>query len=68
MVVPIGSRFKTGDVNPVSGVYIYVGHMGPGCGFRPSPAQSRIPLTLGETFPPHTHCRQAVVWELVEYA
>lgn len=62
----IGQTFTTGQRAPVSGRYDYVRHIN-GTFCNPSPAERRIPLSKGETFPPHRSCNSGVVWMLAEY-
>lgn len=54
MAVPLGTTRKTGETCPESGVWEVVGD------------GSTIPLSKGETFPPHKG--QAVTWRLKQYA
>lgn len=64
----IGDTFTTGQEAPVSGVYAFVRHMDwTQC--TASPGQRKIPLSKGETFPPHGgNCNAGVVWRLDSYA
>jgi len=47
------TRHSTGDKCPTSGIW------------APNCAGKQIALSVGETFPPCSHCRRAVVWTLV---
>jgi hypothetical protein len=60
-MVPIGSTYRTGQKNPVSGVFQCLQCNG-------SAAQNTIPLSSGETFPPCRRCTTAVTWKLIRYA
>jgi len=57
----IGSMYSTGQIAPVSGVYQNMTH-------THTPAQDRIPLAKGKTFPPCVGCQVAVTWKLIELA
>lgn len=59
----IGSTFRTGEKAPVSGVYEYVRHTTP-TACTPTYAEREIPLSKGETFPPHRSCGKGVIWKL----
>jgi hypothetical protein len=50
--VAIGTRFRTGQVNPVSGHFRFDGYLDGTSWPSPSPAERHIPLSLGERFPP----------------
>jgi YjzC-like protein len=63
---PLGAVFKTGQVNPVSGVFDFVGYVDGSSYPTPSAAARRIPLTKGEVFPPCE--RKAASWRLSSYA
>lgn len=63
----IGDTFKTGEQAPDSGVYESVRHL------IQSPcsataAEKKIPLSRGETFPPHRSCNAGVLWKLARFA
>ena len=60
-VTPIGSKFRTGEKNPVSGVFACER-----C--EQSARQNTIPLSKGETFPPCSKCNAGVTWRLTRYA
>lgn len=64
----MATEYKTGEQAPYSGVYGFNRHTGavPHC--IPTPAEREIPLSRGETFPPHKSCRQGAYWILVRYA
>lgn len=51
---PIGTVCHTGQTCPESGVWKAIGYM------------ETIPLAKGNTFPPYN--RQAVSWQLIQYA
>jgi len=51
--MPVFSRFRTGDVNPESGLFICTG-----CG-------EIIPLSKGERFPPCASCKEGTDWQLI---
>ena len=57
----IGTTYRTGERNPVSGVFTCVRCEGAG-------RQNEIPLSEGEVFPPCRKCQAAVTWRLVRYA
>jgi hypothetical protein len=59
--VQIGATFRTGEKNPVSGVFSCVRCENAG-------RQNTIPLSKSETFPPCSKCSAAVTWRLVRYA
>jgi hypothetical protein len=52
---PIGTKAKTGEKCPESGVWKVAGN--------PS---TTAPISKGETMPPYSN--KAVVWELIQYA
>lgn len=58
---PIGATFRTGEKNPVSGIYACVQ-----C--EKAARRNTIPLTKGETFPPCSKCSAGVTWRLQQYA
>ncbi len=60
-LTPIGSTFRTGEKNPVSGVFACVRCENAG-------RANTIPLSKGETFPPCSKCSSGVTWRLVRYA
>lgn len=60
-LTPIGSTFRTGERNPVSGVFACVRCEQQG-------RRNTIPLSKGETFPPCSKCNAGVTWRLVNYA
>jgi hypothetical protein len=66
MAISLGSQFKTGEKAPVSGVYRFVKHTD-GTGNH-TVAETRIPLSVGETFPPCRSCNKAAIWQLESYA
>jgi len=59
--VELGTTLRTGQKNPVSGVYACVD-----C--RNAGRANEIPLSAGETFPPCRKCNAGVTWRLVRYA
>jgi YjzC-like protein len=67
MVTQVGSTYKTGEKAPVSGVYRFVRHTDGTT--HATPAEQRIPLSKGETFPP---CRsgdgKGAIWTLERLA
>ena len=65
MAVALGSEYRTGEKAPISGRYDFVRHTTPSS-CSPTPAERRIPLSVGETFPPCRSCRTGAVWRLVE--
>jgi hypothetical protein len=60
-VPAIGSTYRTGEKNPISGVFACVRCENAG-------RQNTIPLSKGETFPPCAKCSAAVTWRLEHYA
>ena len=66
MLTTIGSEFRTGEKAPVSGRYDFVRHASPATACHPTPAERRIPLSKGETFPPCRSCKTGAVWRLAE--
>jgi hypothetical protein len=66
MSVAIGSEYRTGEKAPVSGRYDFVRHTSSASSCSPTPAERRIPLSQGETFPPCRSCKTGAVWRLVE--
>ena len=60
-LTPIGSAFRTGEKNPVSGVFACVRCENAG-------RANTIPLSKAETFPPCSKCSSAVTWRLARYA
>jgi YjzC-like protein len=65
MTVALGSEYRTGEKAPDSGRYDFVRHTTTNS-CSPTPAERRIPLSKGETFPPCRSCRTGAVWRLVE--
>jgi hypothetical protein len=65
MAVALGSEYRTGEKAPISGRYDFVRHSST-TSCSPTPAERRIPLSEGETFPPCRSCRTGAVWRLVE--
>jgi len=63
----IGDTFRTGEKAPVSGDYEYVRHTDTGITCTPTAAEKQIPLSRGETFPPHRSCGRGVVWKLIHF-
>jgi hypothetical protein len=63
---PLGSQFKTGEKNPESGVYLFVKHTDGT--INHTTAETLIPLTKDETFPPCKSCNKAAIWQLKSYA
>jgi len=63
----LGATFTTGQKCQESGVYIFVRHMDNSI-CQGSPGEKRIPLSKGETFPPHRSCSKGVIWALAQYA
>jgi hypothetical protein len=55
-------EYVTGQKAPTSGVYEYVRHTDgpPYC--TPTANERYIPLSAGETFPPHKSCEKGVIW------
>ncbi len=64
----IGSTYRTGQKAPVSGVYAFVRHTQTTNCKGPTAAERTIPLSQGETFPPHRSCNTGVIWRLSQYA
>ena len=62
------SEIHTGEKAPTSGVYAYVRHLNTGSRCQPTPAEMEIPLSRGETAPPHRSCWLGVLWRLVRSA
>lgn len=56
-------EYKTGEKAPVTGIYSYVRHTQPSS-CTPTQDERSIPLSKGETFPPHRSCNKGVVWRL----
>ena len=65
--VSVGQVFRTGQTAPVSGVYEFAGHID-GSYCSPTQQERFIPLTQGETFPPHRRCNKGVLWRLSRLA
>ena len=65
---PIGSLYKTGETNPVSGVFQWHGYVDGTWAPVPSEKAKRIPLTEEKTFTPISGVHKACIWRLVEYA
>ena len=65
MSAALGSEYRTGEKAPISGRYDFVRHT-TAVSCQPTSAERRIPLSLGETFPPCRSCRTGAVWRLVE--
>ena len=66
MPIAIGTRFHTGQHNPVSGTFLFDGYMDGVPTPVPSAGEKRIPLSLAEVFPPCM--RKACYWKLERYA
>jgi hypothetical protein len=62
----LGTLYRTGQINPVSGVFDFAGYTDGTSSPTPSSYARRIPLTKGETFPPCE--RKAAYWRLASYA
>jgi hypothetical protein len=60
-LIPIGSTYRTGEINPVSGVFACTSCEKAG-------RRNTIPLTKGEKFPPCSKCSAGVTWRLQQYA
>jgi hypothetical protein len=60
-LTPVGTTFRTGEKNPVSGVFACERCENAG-------RQNTIPLSKGETFPPCSKCSAAVTWRLIRHA
>ncbi len=56
-------EIHTGQKAQVSGIYAYVRHLNR-VGCTPTPNEMQIPLSAGETAPPHRSCNASVVWRL----
>ena len=66
-------RFKTGQEASVSGVYRLVGtdHDGEVNETNTEHNEDKeipLPLSRGERFPPHRHCKEAIEWEFIRPA
>lgn len=57
-------EITTGQKAPVTGRYRYVRHLNK-TGCTPTPNEMEIPLSAGETAPPHRSCNASVVWRLI---
>lgn len=64
----LGQEFRTGEKAPVSGVYRFVRHIDSPPSCNPTSAENEIPLSKGETFPPHRSCGKGAIWSLVRLA
>lgn len=62
----IGARFRTGQQCVESGRYDFDGYLDGTSMPAPRPAERRIPLSRGETFPPISSAGKACWWRLVE--
>ena len=63
-----GDMFKTGERATTSGVYSYERHIESMTPFTCTPThkEEQIRLTMGDTFPAHSECKQGVIWKLVK--
>ena len=64
----IGSRHRTGETCPVSGVYRFDGYLDGTSNPSPSADEREIPLSKEETFPPIRSTSKACWWKLVRKA
>jgi len=60
----VGDRFKTGDKNPISGIFIFDGYTDVKSGPAPTQEERTIPLKRGETFPPIKSTSHGAWWKL----
>ena len=65
-ITTIGTTFKTGENAPVSGDYRFVSHIDGTTNH--TPAETLIPLAVGEKFPPCKSCDKGAYWRLERYA
>ena len=66
--VAVGTRFKTGERNPVSGVFRFDGYLDGTYTPYPSAAEGKIPLSAGEIFPPIATTKKGCYWLFIERA
>ena len=57
-------EYKTGNVCPTTGEYVYSGHTG-SCTCSPTSEERVIPLERGEIFPPIKSCGNGAYWKLL---
>jgi YjzC-like protein len=65
MAIPIGSRFRTGQVNPESGGFRFDGYLDGTWVPTPKPHEKEIPLSKGEIFPPIHSANKGCWWKLI---
>lgn len=61
----IGSRFRTGDKNPISGGFVFDGYLDGTSNPPPKPREREIPLSKGEIFPPVRSASKGCWWKLI---
>jgi len=64
----IGSRHRTGETCPASGVYRFDGYLDGTSSPSPTADEREIALSKGETFPPIRSSSKACWWKLVRKA
>jgi hypothetical protein len=63
---PLGTRFRTGQTNRVSGGFEFGGYLDGSHTPYPTADERRIPLAKGETFPPIRSSNRACYWTLIK--
>jgi hypothetical protein len=56
------ARYKTGDTAPRTGTYDFDGYVDGTKSPTPTVEEQRIPLSIGETFPPVRSAKKAAYW------
>ncbi len=65
VLVPIGTSYRTGQRNPVSGGFEFDGYTDGSSHPRPYTNELKIPLSIGETFPPISSAGKGCYWKLI---
>jgi len=65
MPTSLGSRFRTGQLNPESGGYRFDGYLDGSTSPPPHQHEREIPLSRGERFPPIHSANKGCWWKLI---
>jgi hypothetical protein len=64
-LIAIGTRYRTGQTNPVSGGFEFDGYVDGSWSPYPTAAELKIPLAVGNGFPPIASAGKSCYWKLV---